>query len=272
MKIKNLLLNLLVILAINQVKSQSSLTIAEDFLVKDVNGISYYLRPILDEGITVVLSFFTTTCGSCNIYTPEIQESFNDFGCNEGDVFYLGVNWGSDNIGVTDFIAVHALGFPCASGEEGLGDQVNIQYDIASHITVLIVTPDRQIAAQFYGPNDYPTREALQSALLNLGVQMQNCSVGIPELDEKKSSIYKLKLSPNPVSSIGNLEIFASKTESCKIEIYNSLGFIAYSSQIHLDKGKNEIPLEWGKYRSGLYFVKITDEENRIQIEKILKR
>ena len=42
-------------------KAQTTLSEAEDFWAKDVNGDLFNLFPILDEGKIVVLTFFTTS-------------------------------------------------------------------------------------------------------------------------------------------------------------------------------------------------------------------
>jgi len=61
MKYKHLLFTMSLFMLFTTVKAQSSLTIAEDFMVKSTVGQTYSLFPILDEGKIVVLTFFTTT-------------------------------------------------------------------------------------------------------------------------------------------------------------------------------------------------------------------
>jgi len=266
--IKNLLISFL-LLGSFLTNAQSGLLEAEDFLVKDVVAEGHNLFDYLDAGKIVVVPFFTTTCGSCNIYTPEIVLSCDDFGCNQGDVFYLGVNWGSNNIGVTDFITVHAVNYPCASGDEGLGDLVNVQYEIASHITTLVITPDRQIVGQFYGPNNYPTRDTLNALLLSLGAQMENCTVGLEEADQTASS--SINIHPNPIVDHAQIEISIQDIGYYQLEIINISGQILYSHHDFFASEKVTINLNLGNYPKGVYTIRLKAKNGLTSFGKLLK-
>lgn len=264
---KKLIFILLSLLTISQFNlAQSSLDEAEDFQVKDVNGITHNLFPYLEEGKIVVVPFFTTTCGSCNIYTPEIVESFQDFGCNQGDVFYLGVNWGADNIGVIDFMTVHAVEFPCASGLEGLGNLVNEQYGIASHITALVIQPDGTIAGQFFGPYAYPTRDSLDNLLLSLGADMQSCSVGIQEEDFSKSVI-----SPNPARDFVSITMDKELNADFKINLFDITGKLQKTYNIH-SKENDQISLEISDLPKGIYFIEVLNKDKIVLKQKFIKK
>jgi thiol-disulfide isomerase/thioredoxin len=244
--------------------AQSGLTEAEDFLVKDVTGVTHTLYSYLEQDKIVVASFFTTTCGSCNIYTPEIVESYEDFGCNEGDVVYMGINWGADNIGVTDFMAVHSVEYPCASGSEGLGDQVNEQYEIMSHITALIILPDGTIAGQFYGPNAYPTRDSLNNLLQQLGAHMQSCGVGIQEQNQNEIHIsvsgeHELLIEPGNILS-GNYQI----------DLLDIQGHQLISENIYLQSG-NDFRFSLPENYKGVLIVNIQNGTSFVYRQKILR-
>jgi len=247
-------------------RAQTGLEVAEDFQVKDVEGITHNLYTYLEDNKIVVVPFFTTTCGSCNIYTPEIVESFQDFGCNQGDVFYLGVNWGANNIGVIDFMAVHAVEYPCASGLEGLGNLVNEQYEIASHITALVILPDGTIAGNYYGPNAYPTRDSLNNLLLSLGAEMQNCTLGYENNKKTRPSIY-----PNPATDY--IDISFNQPNSCesKIKIWNMMGLLIYSQDINFNNKKNH-QIDISQLPEGVYLIQLTQESNIIINQQLIKQ
>ena len=250
-------------------QAQSPLTEAEDFMVKDIHGNSYSLFSILDEGKIVVLPFFTTTCGSCNIYTPEIVLSHRDFGCNEGNVFYLGINWGADNTGVADFIEVHNVGYPCASGIEGLGNEVNLQYEIVAHITALVITPDRQIVGQFYGPDFYPERDTLNNLLLSLGAQMQDCSVGLTELESDDQVLLSV---PNPFRTFVNLNFTIRAEAAYYIQVFNNKGQEVWTDVQYLQEGIQNIEINLETEPQGLYLVHITNKDGFQLKTTILKQ
>ncbi|NPD44739.1 MULTISPECIES: T9SS type A sorting domain-containing protein [unclassified Lentimicrobium] len=259
---------LFLVFSFSQLNAQSGLSEAEDFSVKDVTGEMHFLSSYLEQGKIVVLPFFTTTCGSCNIYTPEIVLSHQDFGCNQGDVFFLGINWGANNIGVTDFISAHAVGYPCASGTQGTGNEVNELYEIASHITCLVIMPDGEIAGQFYGPNAFPTRDSLNSLLLSLGAELYDCSVGTSELNNQRN---RIEISPNPVNQHTNLYLEVEFSGSFKIELLNISGQILNSFPIYLDSHQQIIKLNLEAYSEGLYFIQIRHKSQIIASEKLVK-
>ncbi len=266
---KNLQLYILLIFTICfvQTKAQSGLSVAEDFSAKDVTGYMHTLSTYLDEGKIVVLPFFTTTCGSCNIYSPEIVLSHQDFGCNQSDVFYLGINWGANNIGVADFMSAHAVGYPCVSGLQGSGNEVNELYEIASHITCLVILPDGEIAGQFFGPT-YPTRDTLNSLLISLGAEMYDCSLGANQLENINS---RMEIYPNPVNHNTKIKLEIEKVGSYDIEIRNTTGQLLESFPQNLDSHQNIIDLNLEAFSEGLYFVHLKQNGLTLSTEKFLK-
>lgn len=259
---------LLLVFSFSQLNAQSGLSEAEDFSVKDVTGEMHFLNSYLEQGKIVVLPFFTTTCGSCNIYTPEIVLSHQDFGCNQGDVFFLGINWGANNIGVTDFISVHAVGYPCASGIEGTGNDINELYEIESHITCLVIMPSGEIVGQFFGPNAYPTRDSLNSLLLNLGAHMYNCSVGTQQIEHKDNQI---TIAPNPIHNHTQLLVNIEKSGLYQLEILNNTGQQIKYISTYFDSQSNIINLNLEDLEEGLYLIRLYQEGNLITSEKLLK-
>ena len=265
---KSLALLLSLLMAFS-VMAQSGLIEAQDFFAKDVNAQSYELFDYLEEGKIVVLPFFTTNCGSCNIYTPEIVLSCEDFGCNQGDVFYLGINWGSNNIGVTDFINVHLVNYPCISGDEGLGNLINEQYEIASHITTLVITPNRDIVGQFYGPNNYPTRDTLNALLLSLGAQMENCTVGLEEDATIESS--SIDIYPNPVMDHAQIALELNNSSHYQLNIIHSSGQILYTQKDFIASEKNKFNINLETFPKGVYLLQLIDDWGQMSQKKFLK-
>jgi len=60
-KHKLILFSLLLFFIAGGLKAQTSLSVAENFMVKDTDGQTHHLFDILDEGKIAVLTFFTTT-------------------------------------------------------------------------------------------------------------------------------------------------------------------------------------------------------------------
>ena len=196
--IKKLILLLTVTLIIAGTTAQTTLTEAVNFHVKTIYGEPIWLFPILDdENKIVVIDFFSTTCGPCQDYAPDFQACYEKFGNNEGNVYFMGINWGNDNTGVAEFDSIYGLTFPTASGSQGGGNIVYGSYDIQSYPTVIVITPDHTIVEQHVW---YPDEENITNAVIAAGGIMVNTT-------ENENEKTELIIFPNPVKSIGTIEI-----------------------------------------------------------------
>lgn len=140
---------LLFISVIIIVNAQTNLTEAVDFTVKSTDGEQLHLFEFLDDEKIVVIDFFSTSCGPCGDYAPDIQASYEDFGSNEGNVIFMGISWGDYNSGVDYFDSIHGVTYPSVSGFEGGGNAVVNEYNILSYPTVVVIQPDRHIFNQY---------------------------------------------------------------------------------------------------------------------------
>jgi thiol-disulfide isomerase/thioredoxin len=155
--------------------AQTPLTIAKDFSVKDLEGNTHHLFDYLDNNKYVLLDFFTTTCGSCQTYAHHVSASYSDFGCNNGNVVVLGINWGSNNINVHAFDSVYGAFYPAVSGTQGGGNRVVDTFQIMSYPTVILIAPGKEILEQYIWP---PSQQQLDSIISTHGGLMQSCTVG----------------------------------------------------------------------------------------------
>lgn len=79
-------------------KTSYTQTVAPDFTLTDVTGVTRNLYNELDSGKTVVLDFFSTSCGTCISNIP-ILENFWQINGNNGDSLWV---WGIEINGITD--------------------------------------------------------------------------------------------------------------------------------------------------------------------------
>jgi thiol-disulfide isomerase/thioredoxin len=197
--------------------AQTSLDTAVNFNVKDINGVTHQLFDYLDEGKIVLVDFFTVTCGPCATYTPEISNSFRNFGCNSGNVVVIGINWGSDNAQVIDFGQENGAEYPEVSGTEGNGNHVVSDFGILSYPTVILVKPDKSIPEPYIWP---PSTAHLDSILLNHGAVENICHTS---LESKGSPGNMIFLRPNPTGSLLNLS-WQSNLSVNRIELFTLQG------------------------------------------------
>ncbi|MFK5854516.1 MAG: T9SS type A sorting domain-containing protein [Bacteroidota bacterium] len=259
--IKKLLFLVTSVLIFGGVVAQTTLTDAVDFNVKTVYGVPISLFPLLDdENQIVVIDFFSTTCGPCHDYAPDFQACYEKFGHNEGNVYFLGINWGNDNQGVIEFDSIHGLTFPTSSGSQGGGNIVYGVYEILSYPTVILITPDHTIVEQYIW---YPSEENITNAVIAAGGIM----VGTEEVLNNNNEI---NIFPNPVKAKGTIEFELNSSVNVYLTIYNLLGRQVYSEEVmDLQKGINQIVFPVDELDNGLYFVKIESDKENIGTKRI---
>ena len=204
---KRFLLLLVFLTSVEIISAQTPLNIAKDFSVKDLAGNTHHLFDYLDSNNFVLIDFFTTACGSCQTYAPEVSAAYSDFGCNAGNVVVLGINWGSNNASVHTFDSIYGAHFPAVSGTQGGGNRVVDSFQIVSYPTVILIAPDRQILEQYIWP---PSQHQLDSILLAHGGLIQPCSVGYDEYSLPETEL-PLSVWPNPAAGTVNIGAHAGQ-------------------------------------------------------------
>ncbi|MGQ9847924.1 MAG: redoxin family protein, partial [Bacteroidales bacterium] len=71
--------------------------IAPDFTLRDVWGVDRNLYQTLDSGKTVVLDFFITNCGTCQINTPKLDSIWHALGHNGDSLWVWGIECSERN-------------------------------------------------------------------------------------------------------------------------------------------------------------------------------
>lgn len=253
---KRLFLLITATLIILNIYSQTTLTEAVNFHIKTIYGEAIWLFPILDDdNKIVVINFFSTTCGPCQDYAPDFQSCYENFGSNESNVYFVGINWGNDNWGVNEFDSIYGLTYPTASGSQGGGNIVFNDYEIQSYPTVVIITPDHNIIEQYVW---YPDEETITNAVIAAGGTLVNTE----EIKQEKT---ELKVFPNPVYSTGIIEFELPKTSDIQISIYNMMGQKVYLSDTkHQLSGITQVNFPVNELKNGYYFVKIDSDNGQI--------
>lgn len=241
--------------------TQTLLTEANNFHVKTIYGLPIYLFPILDDSnMIVVIDFFSTTCAPCQDYAPDFQQSYEDFGSNTSNVYFMGINWGNDNQGVREFDSIYGLTFPTASGSQGGGNIVFNDYQIQSYPTVIVIQPDHFISNQHVW---YPTTENINEAVIDAG----GILVGEKEIIDKENSF---SFFPNPAISITTINIVLDKPVDIYIDLLNSNGQIVFQKTEYMQAGKNSIELDVSDFTAGIYFLRMISDKGVVGVKKLL--
>lgn len=251
--IQNLFIFILLLMALPS-RGQTTLDSAVNFSAKDIHGNTHVLYDILDNGNMVVIDFFSTSCGPCATYAPMIQESFQHFGMNNGNVFFLGISWGDDNLGVHLFDSIHGITYPSVSGTQGSGNQINIAYNVLSYPSVVLIMPDRSIQEKQIWP---PTTSRIDSILIaNGGITTR--------LISQSGSAQWHKLWPNPARDQVKISLSLNAPSRIRAEMIDLTGKMVSSAQQDLQAGLQFIQLDFPDIPPGIYVVRL--EENGLPI------
>jgi thiol-disulfide isomerase/thioredoxin len=196
-------------------RSQVAIDSAADFTVKDLVGVQHHLYEYLDAGNYVIIDFFTTNCGPCQTYASEVSASYDHFGCNEGNVVFLGMNWGSDNQSVHLFDSLWGAMYPSVSGLQGGGNAIVDIYQVQSYPTVILIAPDRTILNNHIWP---PETDTINAEVIAAGGIAQPCTVGtsqqdissVPEIQANTTGHGSVQIRLKDVKAGMELKIFSS--------------------------------------------------------------
>jgi thiol-disulfide isomerase/thioredoxin len=239
---KNLTVILLFILTLN---SQAQ-TYAPDFTLTDIHGVSRNLYAELDAGKQVILEFFMTNCGTCQINTPILEEYWQNYGFG-GDsiwIWSIEVNNATDSL-IEAFYIQYPASFPAFST---INNTVIISdYNVTYTPMYFAICPNRfmkTVSISSIGNNDVSCPTEMSSHLNNY----------FPT-----EIIY---MNENNILFVKNISL-ESESELSIFSIYGEL-----INKIRLNT--EEYCLNMENYRNGLYFVSINTNSGRTKSTKVV--
>lgn len=242
-------LSLLVFISLmvaNSLKSQVQIDEPIDFTVKTLDSEMIELFPLLEDGKIVVINFFSTSCGPCQVFAPDFQEAYANFGENQGNVYFYGVNYNGTNYQVAQFADIYQLFMPLSSGLEGGGNAAFELYETTSYPTVFIITPDGQIFNNYVWE---PTVENITNAVVEAGGLL----VGSSEVQQAMDAL----VYPNPASHEARLVFSLDFSASVVCKVFNKTGALVSQAEISVSAGENYIEIPVSDLSSGTYFVAV---------------
>lgn len=245
--------------------TQTTLDTASNFTVKDINGQVWTLFDILDQEKYVVVDFFSVACGTCQTYAPDMDEAYEAFGCNEGNVIFMGIDKGNWNEDVIYFNNEYGIEYISVSGMEGNGNQVHWDYDIQGTPSVVVIAPDRSIAVHQVYP---PAAPSVIDSISMAGGTQQSCTTGIYDNENLAG---EFSFYPNPVIDRLNCSVEAAVGSQIRIEIVDLLGkTVVESDQILSGSGKTIITVPFERIKSGIYIAQVKSGNNILYTEKVI--
>ena len=126
-----------------------SQTFAPDFTMTDTQGNTYHLYNECDQGKTVVLNFFYTTCPSCQHGVPTLDSIWQSYGATGDSVWVWGIEGvigptSATNAELDTFRATYGATYPCFSTDFN-DDTILYIYGIYGTPQYYVVCPDHQM-------------------------------------------------------------------------------------------------------------------------------
>lgn len=262
---KKLLFVMVGLLITFTINAQTLLDTAVNFTVKDSYGNTLILYDILDEGKIVVIDFFSTTWGTCQAYAPDLQAAYEEFGCNDGNVFFMGIDKGNTNEDVIYFDETYGIEYPGVSGQDGGGNEVHLTYEIQATPSIVIIQPNRAIEVkQVWPPNYNNVTDSIASA----GGIQQSCTTTDIDLIQVEEM---LTIGPNPVKDIAYLRFNMQREREIEIHIFNLTGgkVMEFRPAIY-GAGKHLIKADFTNEPGGFYFVQAVEKGKVIVTKKLI--
>lgn len=245
--------------------SQTPLTVAENFNIKTPEGETINLYNILESGQSVVIDFFSITCGPCQIFAPHIQTSSTHYGNNNEEVFFVGISYSGDNNSIIVWDSTYGITYPTVSGSQGGGSGVHLNYEVLSVPTIVLITPDKNIVGQLFLPDFTPATQVIDSML------MANDLLPVITEIRKDNQKQQIHIYPNPINGRATVEFDVIETNQLEIELVNLLGHQVYrTSEMPLQTGKQFIDLSFENIAKGIYILNITDNKSIFYNQKVI--
>lgn len=177
--------------------AQTELTQAPDFTTTDYFGNEINLYEILEGGQHVLLHFNTRTNEATPEVTPSLVEAYKKLGCNQHDVFFIGVVPNGTSSITKKYVEEYGIEFPMihntdeSNGMEGDAfDITRVLYQVWEYPTTLLIAPDKSIALQDISP----MKEAsdIISALTPFGIKEYECGNDEEENPEEQTPMVEI--------------------------------------------------------------------------------
>ena len=231
-----------------QVTNYSVGDVVDDFTVTDIHGVEHNLYEYADAGKYIYLDFFFDTCGPCQTTTPIFNEFHDKYGCNEGEVYCISMNNGSDSDAEVEAFE-NTYGGPFnhapAISADGGGGPVTSNFGVGAFPTFCMIGPDRTLLQNDIWPlTDITTFEATFPA--GLDPEVMECFLGL--LDAENTSDFLIYPTVSNGSNI-NLRL-NEQVDNVEVIVYDSSGKRVFSREY----SSSSIILNL-KVNSGTYFV-----------------
>jgi hypothetical protein len=244
---------------------QQVLKQADDFTITTTDGIVRNLYNTLDSGKTVFIDLFYTTCYYCQLYAPVIEEIYQNTGAGQGDIEFWGISnnlFDTNNV-IDQYRMDYNISNPCAGpwggGTTAFSIIVNGQ-NFSGFPTYCVICPDRTL---YFDPCYPPLVTGFDPFFASC-----DTLTGINDYKEGLQSGI-ISVYPNPANDKLSLEVNVNKSSHVTIELINILGKNVYSSSFEVNPGTQTLSIPAIQLPVGVYFVRLMQDGQFVDIQKI---
>jgi thiol-disulfide isomerase/thioredoxin len=234
--------------------SQTPLTTAVDFTATDVHGQSHNLFSYLNAGKYVLIDFFFTTCGPCISAAPQVNASYEHFGCNTGGAIFLGIDDGDSDAQVLAFDNSNGVHYPTISGNSG-GTAICNTYQITAFPTIILIAPNKNIVVQDMWPF---STSICNNEISSHGVNSAPCTNGFSDYEKNIiTGVY-----PNPASDIAQFTFMGEQNTKYNFTIYDLSGKPVMSETMNMinASGEYSYSIQVNNLASGSYILVLSSD------------
>ncbi|PLX23524.1 MAG: hypothetical protein C0599_04315 [Salinivirgaceae bacterium] len=242
---KNLTLFILVLISSTTLNAQE----IKDFTMTSIDGVTYNLFDELDDGKTIVLDFFSTTCGSCQESIPFLENAWNEYLQNGtyGYVWSIEAAYRPDSL-VQEFMDQYGATFP---GFSIVNDDSVVNDTFGYYVPY---TPYFYIICPNYKIHNFSIDE-LDSFIANCGVQ-----VGLEDQIWEHTKIYTYN---NVIKYID----LPSSHDIHQMELYDITGRKILKKNVFETSGEIRLP----ENLNGVYLVKVSNTTNEFSTKILIE-
>ncbi len=156
---------------------------APDFTVQTSTGETFQLYNYLNNGKTVVIKFFFTSCSACKAIAPATEELYQEWGGGNGDVEFISLTilGNDDDTDVNNFKSQYGITYPGVSADGGSSTAIQPYTggtfgQFFGTPTFAVIAPDRSVQFDVDGNGIDGTIAALDAAIASTGAINPNAT------------------------------------------------------------------------------------------------
>ncbi|MCB0760363.1 MAG: redoxin domain-containing protein [Flavobacteriales bacterium] len=235
--------------------AQTSLSTAVDFTVTDLEGHEHTLFDYLNDGKYVCIDFFAYWCGPCQTTAPQFTQVFHEYGCNDGEVIFLSVEYEGSTAQTETFETSYSGNNPppAVSGLDGGGGDVHATYGIQLFPTYILIAPDQSIVEQDIWPM---SASILAGVLDSYGISQMECSTSVDEA----SGVADVVAFPVPAKDVLQVQLEGASGIS-QVTLYSIVGERVLSTTT----AQSTVSLDVSELENGHYILSVESGSEMIR-------